>query len=438
MDYLIVVSAPARRLSATRFAMDGAFAAHLRAFMKHLSPRFSRVVMAAPELPAESYDAVKASFSVIDELEEPIVFVPSYGLASGALRAALRIPGLVGLVRRSEFVHTHLSELPYPHPAAAGLLAFLFKKRTMLVSDLDDRGFAERERLAGRIGLREYAWRRYVAEPWNALQKRVFVRHADLVLYKEHQQAEDFGGGAPHVRFFLDPHFEAHEVISPEHLQEKIARLENPVEPLRVLFFGRLVAGKGVDVMIEAVASAKRAGSRLTFDVMGAGPDEERLRHLAQSHGLEVRWLAPRPYAEGFLDVVRDYDLLLACPRVADTARSAWDAIASGLCVLAYDTRYYRRVAELTSAVITSPEHDVRAFTDRLVGLSANKASLVPKIERGVEVARENAADVWLRRRASWIHALFEPAPERPAAGTNVPEFLGAHSPCGPASREHV
>ncbi len=413
MNYLIVVSAPARRLSATQFAMDGAFAAHLRALMKHLSPPFSRLLMSAPEMSAEQYELIKDAYSVIDESSEPIGFVPSYATSSGTLRAALSLPALVRLVRDTDFLHTHLSVVGYPHSAFAGFLALAFNKRVMMVSDLDQRGFARRERAAGRMGLRDYLWRRFLEEPWSEWQQRLWVRRADLVLYKEYQQADDFGKGAPHVRFFLDPHYDAQEVISQDALDAKLARLRDPSVPLRALFCGRLIPAKGVDVMIEAVANAKRAGAHVHFDIMGAGPDKERLEGLVRSHQLDVTFLPPRPYAEGFLDTIRAYDLLLACPRVADTARTAWDAIASGLAVLAYDTKYYRNVERLTDAVVTTKEHDVRAFTDGLIAIASDKAALAPKIRRGVEVARANSADVWLERRASWVRELFVAGGER-------------------------
>jgi glycosyltransferase involved in cell wall biosynthesis len=457
MDYLVVVSAPARRLSPTRFAMDGAFAAHLRALMKHLSPHFSRLLMAAPELSAEHYERVKDAFSVIDESSEPIAYVTSYPANAGAARAALHLPSLIPLVRDADFVHTHLADPLYPHSAVAGFLALAFKKRLMLVSDLDERGFADRERAARRIGLRDYLWRTFVSEPLNQWQQRTWVRHADLVLYKEYQQAEDFGRGAPHVRFFLDPHYDTHQVIESEQLEKKLTRLHDKSEPLRVLFFGRLVAAKGVDVMLEAVAAAKRAGANLTFDIMGAGPHKARLESLAAAHRLDVRWLPPRPYADGFLDTIREYDLLLACPRVADTARSAWDAIASGVAVLAYDTKYYRNVDRLTGGIITTPEHDLRALCDRLIGIATDKSQLAPKIRHAVEVARANSADVWLGKRASWIRSLFvaDPRPDAKheteharldAPGRETrdkirppePLFLVSQSPCGPAKREHV
>lgn len=54
--------------------------------------------------------------------------------------------------------------------------------------------------------------------------------------------------------------------------------------PLKVSFVGRLVPLKGVDMLVRAVAPLVKAG-RVTLDVIGDGPERERLRELAKELG---------------------------------------------------------------------------------------------------------------------------------------------------------
>jgi len=63
--------------------------------------------------------------------------------------------------------------------------------------------------------------------------------------------------------------------------------VDRPVErPLRVAFVGRLVPYKGADMLIEAAAPLVRAGA-VRIDVLGDGPELERLTALVAREGLE-------------------------------------------------------------------------------------------------------------------------------------------------------
>lgn len=59
-------------------------------------------------------------------------------------------------------------------------------------------------------------------------------------------------------------------------------------EGLRVLYLGRLLRYKGVAHVIEGIA-AHRATRNMTLDVVGKGPDRERLEALAESLGVADR-----------------------------------------------------------------------------------------------------------------------------------------------------
>lgn len=69
------------------------------------------------------------------------------------------------------------------------------------------------------------------------------------------------------------------------------ARLEK-ASPPRILFAGNLIASKGVDVLIEAVALLRVRGLACELRIIGAGPEESRLRALAVERALgdAVTW----------------------------------------------------------------------------------------------------------------------------------------------------
>ncbi len=58
-------------------------------------------------------------------------------------------------------------------------------------------------------------------------------------------------------------------------------------KPLRISFVGRLVALKGVDMLIAAAAPMVRSGE-LHIDIIGDGPERERLQQMVQSENISA------------------------------------------------------------------------------------------------------------------------------------------------------
>jgi glycosyltransferase involved in cell wall biosynthesis len=412
--YLIVITAPGRRLSPTSFATESAFVDHLQAMKKELGPRFDEMVVAMPFLSDAQYQQRRSQMSVLDEVKERIRFEPLYPVDPSGPTFLRWLPSMAlklsRLVREADLVHSHPDyDLWRPWMGIASLLAVAMRKKLIAITDMDNRRDAAMNLQLGRWSTKSYLICRYVYDPIRDIQQRAYVKAADLMLYKEPQQVEDYGRGAPHVRMFLDPNFHLPQIASEERIATKVRELSDPTVPLRLLYFGRLVTYKGIDKMIEAVAIARRRGARLTFHIMGAGEDEGRLRGLVEQHGIGdlVAWIEPKPYGEAFFAELRVRDLLLACPLCADTPRSTWDAIASGMPVLAFDTPFYRGMGEYTGAVEVVPWPDVEQLASRLVEVAAHKERLIPQVRRAVLAAHDNTGDEWLRRRVAWVEELF-------------------------------
>lgn len=54
-------------------------------------------------------------------------------------------------------------------------------------------------------------------------------------------------------------------------------------EPLKVLWVGRMLALKSVDLLIKAVANVQDGGGRISLTLIGDGPERRRLERLAES-----------------------------------------------------------------------------------------------------------------------------------------------------------
>ncbi len=449
MHYLIILTAAGRRLSDHTFALESAFADHLRAMLKALGPRFDEMVVAMGEMRESAYEEWRPSLSVIDEEAERIRFVPLFTWRSSHAQFVKELPHavrvLTKLVHDADLVHSHPTyDLYRPVENIATALALAMGKKVIAVCDMDNRRDADMNFRLGRWSRKSYLACKYLYDPIRDVTQRAYARFCDLLLYKEPQQVEDYGKGAPSVRFFLDPNYHEDDIADDALVERKIATLADPKAPLRVLYFGRLVPYKGVREMVEAVIAARARGANLTFDIMGTGSEKAALHRLVEEHGAGdvIHFLQPRPYGPAFFEVLRARHLLLACPLSADTPRSTWDALASAMPVLAFDTPFYRGIGKYTGAVEVVPWPDIQALAARIGQIAADKKRLGPMMNKAVAAARANTGDAWLEKRVAWIDELFAgdelrsvpPGADHSSVGNDVNRAGGAGMDAGISS----
>jgi glycosyltransferase involved in cell wall biosynthesis len=279
----------------------------------------------------------------------------------------------------------------------------LRRRPTVYVVDIDPRESPRMNRATGHWSVGVAFRARYLHGAWLGLQSHLARLCCTTLFLKGAALVRDYGRGRPHVHDILDSAHAEDMVLAGDERQQRLERLAGR-GPVRACYFGRLVRYKGVDRMLRAVAQARAAGADVTFDVYGGGEDRPALEALAHELGLDpvVRFHGARPYGDELFAGLAACDLLLAAPLSEDTPRSALDAQARGMGVLAFATYYYRDLAEKGAGVETVPWPDVGAMADALVALHADRRRLVELAERGLTFAAANTQDVWLARRAQW------------------------------------
>jgi glycosyltransferase involved in cell wall biosynthesis len=130
----------------------------------------------------------------------------------------------------------------------------------------------------------------------------------------------------------FEPVFEApHSTDIEPFLAVGRARARRPDDVLRVVTVGRLLAAKGLDLLLRAVAQARAAQVPVALTIVGEGDDEPRLRALAGELALsDVRW---RGFVEpGELPAELARADVFAFPTLGDTFGIALlEAAAAGL-----------------------------------------------------------------------------------------------------------
>jgi glycosyltransferase involved in cell wall biosynthesis len=369
-----------------------------------------------------TYESARPSLAELQTEVDGVEFTAAYRLPRGTWHHLLAMPALAWrlwrAVGRSAFVHGGPATVLRPFQNLALLFGWMRGRTTVFVNDIDHR---ESPRMSLQAGLYSYGayWRaQYLQRPWFDLQLRLAGLLCSTLLLKGRALVDDYGRGRPHVHFLLDCAHSAEVVLDDERMLAKHRRIADLGRPLRTCYLGRLVAYKGVDRMVEAVAQARRNGADVTFDIFGVGDCEGALREQVLRLQLErvVTFHGPKPYGPKLFAELEQFDLILAAVLAQDTPRSAIDAQAAGMGVLAFDTYYYRELQELGGGVELVPWADVTALAAAMAELATDRERVVAMSRRAVEFARRNSQEDWLRRRAEWTFGRA-PASDPAAAG---------------------
>jgi glycosyltransferase involved in cell wall biosynthesis len=413
--YLMVLPVPAFPGPGGTFEIESAFAEHLRMLRSMLGPLARTLIIAAPELSAAER-AVAGPLTRLDEARDGIGFRPMFRANLGRVGYLRELPRVLAAlrveVREADVVHGGNSPLYRPFEFPALMMASLLGKKTISVTDIDHRRTARMNLETGRWSAKEYWITRFLHDPFTHLQQTIGVRRFSLVLLKGRSLVDDYGRGRPNVRHFLDSAFGVEHIIPAHRLEEKVRETLSSQTEVKVVYFGRLVEYKGVDGMLRAVRHALNLGARLRFEIVGSGPADAALRALTRELGLEsvVSFIGAVPFGPGLFDRLYDAHVLLAAPLSEDTPRSALDACAMGLAIVAYDTSYYRELAELGGPVEIVPWRDMNALGQRLLELDAQRARLADLLRKGAAFAAPNTQQAWLEKRVAWTRALFDAA----------------------------
>lgn len=419
MDYVVAVQAPAYPLSSTSFAVESAFAEHLRALRQSVGVRFDRLVLIAPTLSAQDYASQRNHLGTISLEEDEILLLPAHPQTvtpfSFWIHYAVPIWRRVfRLLSQGAVVHSGMStDIWRPLMALVNLAALFTGRPVVFFVDID---FREHSRRLYRLGIwnfKAYAVNRLLHDPLKWLQVWLAPRLYQLVMLKSASMVRDFGAGRSHVKNFFDTAHSRHHLITSEEMRARRAFLKKE-GPLRLVYFGRLVLNKGIDRIIMAVETARGAGADVTLSVIGDGPCLESLKAQVDAAGLEgaVSFLSQLPYGEQLFRQLDQAHVMAAAPLMEDTPRAVFDAMARGLAIVAFDISYFRDLAECSGAVALARWPDPDALAKTMIALHHDRARLLRMADQSLAFATDNTQEIWLRRRAAWMaeFALRDPA----------------------------
>lgn len=133
-------------------------------------------------------------------------------------------------------------------------------------------------------------------------------------------------------------------------------RAPSPAGTLRLVFMGRLVSWKAVDVTLRALADARRRGVIATLDILGDGEERARLEILTAELGLVDAVTFHGFLAQGAcVDHLRRADALILNSLYECGGAVVLEAMSQGLPVIASDWGGPRDYIDETTGILVAP-----------------------------------------------------------------------------------
>ena len=168
--------------------------------------------------------------------------------------------------------------------------------------------------------------------------------------------AEDF---APQLPIHIIPNGVDIHRFSPD---------ERDWEPAHLLFTGRVVYQKGLDILVGALASLKDKKWHLT--IVGDGPYREELHSLAHEKGIHDRITFAGWVDKGrILDYYQEATLFVFPSRHEGMPNSVLEAMAMGLPVVASDISGNRELVQDQKTGLLHPSRDTQSLTGALAAV---------------------------------------------------------------------
>ncbi len=305
-----------------------------------------------------------------DETQKKIRIIPLPDSRS-RVRALLDLPKTVATVWRavggSDIVHSGIAGWPYPMGWLAIPMARARGKKIVVIVE-------------------SAPWRRPANASVVPLRKRIEgaiyetlgrlgCRLADVSFYTQPAYLDQFHGRARTPAFVAPATWvNAEDVL--DHERACRAWDEKARQPVRFLFAGRLVAEKGIEILLAAAQTLAKAKVRGALHFIGDGPLRSAVCAAASDGPFEVRAFPPVANGEPFLEFLQSHHVAIVPSLSDEQPRIVFDAAARAVPVLASDTDGLRPHVEHRRTGLLVPPGDAPALAVAMSEMAATGSHL--------------------------------------------------------------
>jgi glycosyltransferase involved in cell wall biosynthesis len=312
------------------------------------------------------------------QVDRPGLRIAGYPVPQSWPGFLLRLPRWVARlsaeVRRARVVHSGIAGWPVPPGWIAAPLARRHGKLLVLIVESAFWRLRPGEPAGWRRRLNAWGWERAA---------RACMARADYAAYTQPEwqrslPAPRAGGGRLIQASWVDKADLIPDDGAADRRGERRSSLERG-EPARFLFAARLVPEKGTGVIAEAIERLAMRDAPVTLDVIGEGPERDRIARAADTEWgrAHVRLLDPVPYDGNFLGRLAIYDALIVPSLSDEQPRIVYDGYSQGVPTIGSDRPGLAACVQdgVTGRLV--PAGDAQALADALMAAATDPEPLM-------------------------------------------------------------
>lgn len=271
--------------------------------------------------------------SIQDELASDLQIVdlpnPSSFL-KGVLALPLTVKTLWRAIGRSDIVHTSVAGWPIPLGWVAIPIVMIRRKLSVIVV----------ESAFWRITPGQHVTFRRLVRAWLSERfNRWCVSRASLSIFTQDQYRLSLLTNSSERGHVINASWiDKQDIVDRSYALEVWDR--KSARALRILFAGRLVPGKGVLVLLDAINSLELANIAIELDILGEGELLDLCRTVSESltNMIRLRLLGKISYGAEFKRIIQTYHAVVVPSITDEQPRIVFDAYSQAVPVLASDT----------------------------------------------------------------------------------------------------
>lgn len=213
---------------------------------------------------------------------------------------------------------------------------------------------------------------------------------------------------------YLESRMSADMVIPEAELRSRLSSRAG--RPLRLLYSGRYEPMKGADDAVRVALACLRRGIDIEMHCYGRGSLRDEMRRLAseapQRGRIFVHDAVPGPELAA---LSRSFDIFVCCHVQSDPSATYVESFGSGLPIVGYGNRMWRRLCEVSGAGISSPLRQPEALAARVQNLMTDASALDAMSIKARQFALDHTFEREFGLRIDAINSVLDESRNKPS-----------------------